>query len=223
MRVNPDTFSLTKLPAFIAFEGINGCGKTTLHRKVSEHLRSHGVVVTDTREPGGTDLGREIRKLVLEWQGPKKSDRVELLLFAADRAEHVDKVIAPSLANGTTVLCDRYIYSTITFQGHGRGISRVWIDQANALATQGVTPDLVVLLDLDPTVALRRIAARVGNGSDSFESEEIDFHTRIRNGFLECADTMQVPFVVLDASATPEELFAHVVRVLQPLLPAKHR
>lgn len=223
MRVPVTQFSLSKVPVFIAFEGINGCGKTTLHRKVSEHLRSHGVAVTDTREPGGTELGLEIRKLVLEWQGAKKSDRAELLLFAADRAEHVDKVIAPSLANGTTVLCDRYIYSTITFQGHGRGIPREWIDHANALATQGVTPDLVVLLDLDPTVALRRIAARVGNGSDSFESEEIDFHTRIRRGFLECADTMSVPFLVLDAGASPEELLAHVMRVLQPLLTTKHR
>jgi dTMP kinase len=223
MRVTPTQFSLSKVPAFVAFEGINGCGKTTLHRKVSEHLRAHGAKATDTREPGGTDLGKEIRKLVLEWQGPKKSDRAELLLFAADRAEHVDKVIAPALANGTTVLCDRYIYSTITFQGHGRGIPREWIDQANALATQGMTPDLVVLLDLDPTVALRRIATRVGNGKDNFESEEIDFHTRIRDGFLECADTLPVPFLVLDASATPEQLFTQVSRVLQPLLTTKHR
>ena len=223
MRVTPDKFALTKIPAFVAFEGINGCGKTTLHRKVSEHLRAHGAKVTDTREPGGTDLGKEIRKLVLEWQGPKKSDRAELLLFAADRAEHVNKVIAPALANGTTVLCDRYIYSTITFQGHGRGIPREWIDQANALATQGMTPDLVVLLDLDPTVALRRIATRVGNGKDNFESEEIDFHARIRDGFLECADTLPVPFLVLDASATPEQLFTQVSRVLQPLLTTKHR
>lgn len=190
---------------------------------VSAHLRSHGTAVVDTREPGGTELGKEIRKLVLEWNGDKKSDRAELLLFAADRAEHVDKVITPALKNGNTVLCDRYLYSTITFQGHGRGIDRSWIDQANTLATQGVAPDLVILLDLDPTVALRRIASRTDNGRDSFEDEEVDFHARIRRGFLECSDTLPVPFLVLDATATPDRLFAQCCTVLQPLLAPKHR
>ncbi len=222
MRVNPTTFSLSKSPAFIAFEGINGCGKTTLHRMVSEHLRSHSVSVVDTREPGGTELGKEIRKLVLEWSGEKKSARAELLLFAADRAEHVDKVITPALKNGETVLCDRYLYSTITFQGYGRRLDRNWIDQANALATQGVVPDLVILLDLDPTTALQRIASRSGNGQDSFEDEELDFHSRIRRGFLECADTLPAPFLVLDATATPDKLFAQCCAVLQPLLASKH-
>jgi dTMP kinase len=223
MRVNPTSFTLTKNPAFIAFEGINGCGKTTLHRLVSQHLRAAGAAVVDTREPGGTELGKEIRKLVLEWPGEKKSDRAELLLFAADRAEHVDKVISPALSRGDTVLCDRYLYSTITFQGHGRGINRQWIDQANALATQGVVPDLVILLDIDPTLALQRIASRTGNGRDSFEDEELEFHARIRRGFLECADTLPAPFLVLDATASPEQLFAQCITVLQPLLASKHR
>ncbi len=222
MRVNPDSFLLNKRPAFIAFEGINGCGKTTLHRMVSQHLLALGVPLVDTREPGGSELGQEIRKLVLEWRGAKKSPRSELLLFAADRAEHVDKVIAPALKNGQTVLCDRYIYSTITFQGHGRGLDRRIIDQANLLATDGVTPDLVIMLDLDPALALERIARRSGNGRDSFEDEEIDFHSRIRQGFLECADTMPAQFLVLDASAKPEQLFAQCSKVLQPLFAAKH-
>jgi dTMP kinase len=217
MRVNQGNFNLSKTPCFIAFEGTNGCGKTTLHRLVSNYLKEKGVKLTDTREPGGTELGKEIRKLVLEWPGEKKSDRAELLLFAADRAEHVDKVITPSLANGISVLCDRYLYSTITFQGHGRGIRRDWIDQANNLATQGLVPDLVVLLDLDPLIALKRIAARVNNGQDNFEDEKIEFHNRIRHGFLECADTLPVPFLVLDASASPDELFQQTCAVLQPL------
>lgn len=183
MRIDPTTFKLNKRSAFIAFEGINGCGKTTLHRRVSDALGAQQHEVVDTREPGGTELGKEIRKLVLEWSGEKKSSRAELLLFAADRAEHVDKVIVPALARGAMVLCDRFIYSTITFQGHGRGIRRDWIDQANILATQGLVPDLVVLLDLDPLTALKRIQGRSGNGKDNFEDEAIDFHTRIRNGF----------------------------------------
>lgn len=218
MRVTEKTFSLTKKPAFIAFEGINGCGKTTLHRLVSEHLSSQGLAVTDTREPGGTELGLEIRKLLLEWRGEKKSSLAELLLFAADRAEHVNKVIKPALLNGRNVLSDRYTYSTITFQGNGRGINRALLDQANELATQGVVPDLVILLDLDPAEALKRMALRTGNGKDSFEDEELAFHTRIRHGFLECAETLPVPFLVLDARATPNELFNQTCSVLQPLL-----
>jgi dTMP kinase len=222
MRVDQKKFTLNKLPAFIAFEGINGCGKTTLHKAVSGYLRENSIHVRDTREPGGTELGKEIRRLVLEWSTEKKSDRAETLLFAADRAEHVDKVIRPSLDKGVSVLCDRYLYSTITFQGHGRGVSREWIDQANSLATQGLTPDLVILLDLEPTIALNRVAARVGNGQDNFEDEKIEFHNRIRHGFLECADTLQTPFLVLDATETPDELFARTREVLQPLLAAKN-
>ncbi len=221
MRVNQQTFSLNKKPAFIAFEGINGCGKTTLHRLVSEHMRNHGLAVSDTREPGGTELGLEIRKLLLDWRGEKKSALAELLLFAADRAEHVDKVITPALTDGRHVLCDRYIYSTITFQGHGRGINRTLLDQTNELATRGVVPDLVILLDLDPAEALKRIASRSGNGKDSFEDEELAFHARIRSGFLECAETLPEPFLVLDARATPHELFTQTCSVLQPLLAAK--
>lgn len=214
MKVDPKSFRLKKSPAFIAFEGINGCGKTTLHRKVSAHLRSQSVATVDTREPGGTPLGVEIRKLLLEWSGEKKSDRAELLLFAADRAEHVDKLIKPSLETGSWVLCDRYIYSTITFQGHGRGIRREWLDQANALATQGLEPDLVILLDLDPSVALSRIANRSGNGRDSFEDEHLEFHTRIRNGFLECAEQSQTSFLVLDATESAEALAQQACKAL---------
>jgi dTMP kinase len=183
-------------------------------RGVSERLRSQATPVVDTREPGGTPLGVEIRKLLLAWEGDKKCDRAELLLFAADRAEHIDKVIRPAREAGSWVLCDRFIYSTITFQGHGRGIRRDWIDQANTLATQGFLPDLVVLLDIDPLAARARVEARVGNGRDSFEEEELSFHTRIRNGFLECADSLPTPFLVLDATQSPEELLKTTERAL---------
>lgn len=214
MIIDSSSFKLQARPAFIAFEGINGCGKTTLHRKVSEALRARHHQVVDTREPGGTELGKEIRKLLLEWDGEKKSSRAELLLFAADRAEHMDKVISPALESSAWVLCDRFIYSTITFQGHGRGINPQWIDQANFLATQGKVPDLVVLLDIDPVTALTRIKGRSGNGKDSFEDEEIDFHTRIREGFLECAKNTAVPFLVLDAQKSPDDLAAETCTVL---------
>ncbi|MEN9845313.1 MAG: hypothetical protein RIS36_460 [Pseudomonadota bacterium] len=201
-------FFLTRSPAFIAFEGINGCGKTTLHKLLSAKLTSKGYSVCDTREPGGTPLGGEIRRLLLDWKGEKKCSQAELLLFAADRAEHIDKVIRPNLERGTWVLTDRFIYSTITFQGHGRGISRDLIDQANELAIQGRVPDLVILLDLSPGEALTRIASRNSSARDAFEDEEIAFHSRIRDGFLECAKESPVPFLVLDATKTPDQLCA---------------
>ena len=206
-------FTLTTSPAFIAFEGINGCGKTTLHKLLSAKLASKGHSVCDTREPGGTPLGAEIRRLLLDWKGEKKSSRAELLLFAADRAEHIDKVIRPNLERGTWVLTDRFIYSTITFQGHGRGISRDLLDQANDLAIQGKVPDLVILLDLAPEEALTRIASRNSSARDAFEDEELAFHTRIRDGFLECAKESPVPFLVLDATKTPDQLCAEAAAV----------
>jgi dTMP kinase len=211
MLVTSD-FTLTKAPAFIAFEGINGCGKTTLHKLLSAKLAASGRAVRDTREPGGTPLGVEIRKLLLDWNGEKKSSRAELLLFAADRAEHVDKVIRPNLARGTWVLTDRFIYSTLTFQGHGRGIDRALLDQANALAIQGTVPDLVILLDLPPEEAFKRIASRNSEARDAFEDEELAFHTRIRDGFLECARESSVPFLVLDATKSPEQLCAETAK-----------
>lgn len=211
MLVSSD-FKLSKSPAFIAFEGINGCGKTTLHRLLSEKLRSHGKQVRDTREPGGTQLGSQLRKLLLEWEGEPKSYRSELLLFAADRAEHVDKVIRPNLATGNWVLTDRYIYSTISFQGYGRGLDRSFIDAANDLAVQGTLPDLVILLDLSPEEAFKRIAQRASAAHDAFEDEALAFHARIREGFLECARESSVPFLLLDATHTPEELLARAAK-----------
>lgn len=211
MLVTPG-FTLTKTPAFIAFEGINGCGKTTLHKLLSAQLVASGHAVCDTREPGGTELGAEIRKLLLDWKGEPKSSRAELLLFAADRAEHVDKVIRPNLARGTWVLTDRFIYSTLTFQGHGRGINRALLDQAVDLAIQGTLPDLVILLDLAPEEAFKRIASRNSTSRDAFEDEELAFHTRIREGFLECATQSTVPFLVLDATKSPEQLCAEAAK-----------
>jgi dTMP kinase len=221
MRVHPDLFRLQKIPAFVVLEGINGCGKTTLHRNLSARLLASGLKLANTREPGGTPLGMELRKLTLEWNQEKKSDIAELLLFAADRAEHVEKVINPALSSGITVLCDRYLYSTISFQGYGRGIDRNLIDAANSLATSRARqPDLVVLLDLDPKVALARIAARTGNGRDGFEDEDFDFHERIRDGFLDCADSSEVPFLVIDANGSPEELLAETLKVFSQVIPS---
>lgn len=214
MLIDSSSFRLPRRPAFIAFEGINGCGKTTLMRSVAARLREISCPVVETREPGGTPLGEEIRRLLLEWPGDKKTDRTELLLFAAARAEHVDKVIRPSLAGGSWVLCDRFLHSSVAFQGYGRGINLDLVEQANSFAVQGTVPDLVVLLDISPHIGLRRIAQRTNGGADSFEAEELDFHERIRRGFLECAKNSSIPFLVLDGEQGPAEVLASALGVL---------
>lgn len=205
MIIDPATFTLSRSSAlFVAFEGINGCGKSTLLGNVSKALEGANQQFVTTREPGGTPLGIEIRRLLLDWKGEKKSPLAELLLFAADRAEHGEKVIRPALSQGKTVLCDRYLFSTIAFQGYGRGLSREWIDTTNALATQGLAPDLAILMDLDPIEGLKRTQSRKGAGRDSFEEEEVAFHQRIRNGFLEMAHQLPVPFLVLNGADSKE-------------------
>ena len=214
MRVDPSTFRLAQKPSFIAFEGINGCGKTTLMRSISGALRSAQVPVIETREPGGTPLGEELRKLLLDWPGDKKSARAELLLFAAGRAEHVDKVIQPSLSEGSWVLCDRFMHSSVAFQGYGRGLDLHLIEQANEFAVQGTIPDLVILLDIEPLEGLRRAASRSHQGRDAFEQEELAFHERIRQGFLQCAQTSPLPFLVLDGSRPPESVYEAAALVL---------
>jgi dTMP kinase len=222
MIIDHETFSLSPhyskapgfAPPFIACEGVNGCGKSTLIKNLALQLEGAGRPYVTTREPGGTPLGQELRKLLLEWKGEKKSDLAELLLFAADRAEHADKIIRPALAAGKTVLCDRYLYSTITFQGNGRGISMDWIQQTNALATQGLLPDLVILMDVDPSEGLRRTKARSGQGEDAFEAEELAFHHRIREGFLILARESPVPFLVLNGLDSKEVNLAKAAKVL---------
>lgn len=211
MLVSPD-FQIKQKAAFVVFEGINGCGKSTLHKLLSGKLRGSGRDVVDTREPGGTPLGQELRKLLLEWKGEKKSPRTELFLFASDRAEHIDNLIRPALGRGAWVLCDRFMYSTLAFQGYGRGLDLSLIKQANALAVQGTLPDLVILLDLPPEEACKRIQGRNSQSPDAFEDEEIAFHNRIREGFLNIARESDVPFLVLDATQTPEALCSQAAR-----------
>jgi dTMP kinase len=208
------SFRLPVAPTFLAFEGINGCGKSTLLSRIQARLSARGEKVVSTREPGGTALGVELRRLLLDWKGEKKSDRAELLLFAADRAEHVEKVIRPGLASGSWVLSDRFIHSTIAFQCHGRGLRRDWTEEANALAIQNTRPSLVILLDLDPVVAAERLRKRGDAARDAFEEEAMSFHRRIREGFLECARSESTPFLVLDATQTPAELEQQAAAVL---------
>lgn len=186
----------------IAFEGGDGAGKTTLIEKVFAALCHQGRIVLKTRAPGGTPVGEVIRNLLLH-PGTEMSKRCELFLFLADRAQHVDACIAPALARGEIVLCDRFNDSTVAYQGSARGFGVEWVEKLCAFATHDLQPDLTLYLDLDPAVGL----ARVAGSKDRIESEKLEFHQQIRRAFHSIAAKEPHRLVILDASASPEEVF----------------
>lgn len=200
---------------FITFEGGDGTGKTTQIRSAENHFRGHNRSCASTREPGGTELGTLIRKVLLEVGERDIAAPAELYLYLADRAQHVQQVIAPALAEGKIVLCDRFTDSTLAYQGYGRGMDLEWLRRLNAEASGGLCPDLTLLFDCPPEAGLARAAGRrdrPGEASeDRFEREELDFHRRIRGGFLELARQEPRRFRVIDASLSISAV-AHRVR-----------
>lgn len=196
---------------FITIEGIEGCGKSTLQKHLKSSLESLSHSVTCTREPGGTPLGEKIRELLLDETEITISQTTELLLFAADRAEHISQVIKPALEKNQIVICDRFIHSTIAYQGFAKNVDFALIDNLNKTATAGLTPDLILLLDLDPEIGLARAGSRLQKDQtkDRFESEALAFHTSVRNGFLKLAKENSETFVTIDASL-PENQVANL-------------
>jgi dTMP kinase len=182
----------------IVFEGVEGSGKTTQIQQTSEWLQSLGIFTLVTREPGGTDLGLHLRHLLLEATKHPIADRTELLLYAADRSQHVEQELKPSLAKGAIILCDRYTDSTIAYQGWGRQMSIEMIEQLNNLATGGLQSDLTILLDIDPEFSLKRILAK--RKLDRMEQIDLNFHYRVRNGYLSLAKKYPHRIVVVDAN-----------------------
>lgn len=203
--------------AFIVFEGLDGSGKSTLMRALSEHLRSQQKNFIMTREPGGTPLAEEIRNLLLRRGNETPVARTEVLLYQASRAQHVDLVIEPALKNGSWVLCDRFFASTISFQCFARGLDRKDIDWLNAYATNNRVPHLTVLLDLPVNESLSRIEQRnlkLGSESDRMEAEKLSFHEAVRQGYLAQAKEQPSHWLVLDAKKSPDELFNELCKTL---------
>jgi dTMP kinase len=204
---------------FVVFEGGEGAGKSTQVKALAEALRRQGRDVVVTREPGATDVGERIRGLVLGGAtGPEAlTPRAEALLYAADRAHHVATVVRPALARGAVVISDRYVDSSLAYQGAGRTLPVEEVSWLSSWATGGLKPDLVVLLDADPATGLARVAAR-GGGADRLEAESLDFHERVRYAFLDLAAADPKRYLVLDASHPAEEISAAVAdRVLAML------
>ena len=196
---------------FITLEGGEGVGKTTQQALLALQLRQAGYPCLCTREPGGTALGEALRELLLH--GDPLTPLAELLLYAADRAEHVNKVIAPALAVGQVVICDRFTDSTLAYQGYGRGLNLEQIRQLNHLATGGLQPQLTLWLDLAPEVGLAR--SRLG---DKLEQEHLEFHRRVYRGFQALAAAEPQRIVRIDAGGSPLEVAARIWSVVKPRL-----
>lgn len=194
---------------FITFEGPEGSGKSTQIRLLAEALRAQGVVVTVTREPGGSPLGAAIRKLLLDSPVRPASD-AELFLFLADRADHVANVIRPALTRGEVVLCDRYSDSTFAYQGGGRGLPLARLKRLDCEATGGLKPDLTLLLDLPVEKGLERAEKRGAGKKDRMEKERLGFHRRVRDCFLFLAKKEPRRFRVLDATRSMEAISSDV-------------
>jgi len=204
--------------AFITFEGIDGCGKSTQLRLLASELRVRGLEVVTTREPGGTTLGQRLRAALLDVD-EQVDPLAELLVFAADRAHHVRTLLLPALAASQVVLSDRYADATVAYQGSGRGFEPKLIQDIVQLATGGLKPDLTLLFDLSvPESAVRTRRRLASKNSDRLDSEDAEFHTRVRNAYLEIAKAEPQRVRIVDARGSSQETHEKVMDIVMPFL-----
>lgn len=203
---------------FVVFEGGEGGGKSTQSRLLKRRLQDDGYTVGLTREPGGTEIGKTIRQIVLDAATGSLSPRAEALLFAADRAEHVDSMIMPALAAGQVMISDRYVDSTLAYQGAGRDLAQQDLRMINDFGSSALRPHLTVVLDVDPAVGLTRTVTGEFDGLDRMESESLEFHQRVRSTFLALAAADPAHYLVLDARQSVEDIHDAIVAALRPWL-----
>jgi len=195
---------------FVTLEGPEGAGKTTQLKLLSKHLDALGHKHIVTRDPGGTPLGKQIRRILLNPETPV-CPITELLLYEADRAQHIAEVIMPALQDGTLVLCDRYTDSTLAYQGYGRQLDFALINQLNQIATSGLTPDLTILFDIDSSAGLGRLHP---SGHDRLEREALEFHHKVREGYLKMSADEPERWRILDASKAMSVVQEDLRRIL---------
>ena len=204
---------------FITFEGGDGTGKSTQIQLLERYLVTQGKTCLTTREPGGTWVGQLVRQIVLEADSRSIGTRTELFLYLADRAQHVHEVIVPAMAQNKIVLSDRYGDSTVAYQGYGRGIDLKLLFKLNEVASGGLAPDITFLLDCPVELGLSRTVQRKSKAvklqsNDRFESENLEFHKKVRQGFLELARAETARFHIVDASRSEQEVFAAIKEVI---------
>ena len=191
---------------FITFEGGEGTGKSTALKAISAYFEENKIPFILSREPGGTPIGEEIRNVILSKNNGAMDLRVEALLFAASRRQHLIEKIWPALKVGTNVLCDRYLDSSLAYQGNARGLGIENVLKVNEFATEGTFPDITLFFDLDPEVGLQRIAANQQREVNRLDLEKMSFHKSVREGFLKLAEMYPNRYVVIDASKSPKEV-----------------
>ncbi|MDO6487257.1 dTMP kinase [Colwellia sp. 6_MG-2023] len=201
----------------VVFDGSNGAGKTTVIQSIEKYLISKGVDVLLTREPGGTPIGEKIRDVILDPKTPEMTFMTELMLFGAGRAQHIQEKIIPALSAGKVVISDRFDAATFSFQHYARGIDIETITKVNDLALNGFSPDMNIILDLDPAEGLKRVQSR-GEGLDRLEDEKADFLIRARNGYLKQAEQSPEKFEVVDAAQSKEKVLSDVINIIDVLL-----
>jgi dTMP kinase len=194
---------------FITFEGIEGCGKSTQARRLAERLGARALL---TREPGGTPIGRAVRQVLLDPANERLAPITELLLYFADRAQHVSEVVRPALERGLTVLCDRHVESSLAYQGYGRGLPLDAIRMLAALATGGLRPDAIVLVDVPVELGLAR--ARRRGAQDRLEAELVEFHERVRAGYEALLAAEPERWLRVDGRGSEQEVFEALLRAL---------
>ena len=204
---------------FITFEGIDGSGKSTQLRLLAAHLRARGSDVITTREPGGTELGRQLREAFLETH-EKVAPMAELLAFAADRAQHVEYFIKPALAEGKVVISDRYADATFAYQGAGRGFPADKVNQVIALATGGLKPDLTLFFDIPVEMAINRMSDRAESEAKAnrMDAETAEFYHRVRDAYLTIAAAEPERFIIVDASGSVEEIQGKVDEIVGKII-----
>jgi dTMP kinase len=208
---------------FITFEGIEGCGKTTQIERLEKTLLKHGITLIKTLEPGGTRAGKNIRQMLLDSRNNDLAPLTELILYAADRAQHVEEVIKPALEKGKWIICDRYFDATIAYQGFARGQDIELINLLNEKATNGINPDITFLLECPVEIGLNRALKRNRELSledqDRFEKEQMEFHQKVRDGYLELARKDKERFVIIDATQSEDEVEAAIFKAIRLFIP----
>jgi dTMP kinase len=207
---------------FITFEGIEGCGKTTQIRRLEKRLAGRGIPLVATLEPGGTRVGNHIRHILLDARNRDLASLAELLLYAADRAQHLEEVIRPALNQGKWVLCDRFTDATVAYQGRARGQDMKLVRYLNETATRGIRPDMTFLLDCPVEIglgrALKRNQEEPGEGQDRFEREKTAFHHEVRRAYLEIARKDRGRVIIIEADAAEDDVEERIFEHIRPLL-----
>lgn len=201
---------------FIALEGPDGSGKSTMLKKLENYFSKENIDYISTREPGGTKIGEDIRNIILDTRNKKMSDKTEALLYAASRAQHVNEKIIPAIEEGKIVLCDRFILSSLAYQGVGRGLGIEEVKKINDFGMSGIYPDLILFFHVDPEVTLKRKTGK--SGGDRLEQEGNLFHRKVYDGYMKLLEIYPQNIKVIDATKSKEEVFNQALVEIKKLV-----